>query len=120
MRIRSASRHRSPTKEQAMSTAARLAIDWVERGYIPDMVIRRAIRRLCGHRLRELCAGDGEAAAQLTEAFVRAMDAAETAPLPRLANEQHYEVPAEFFGVVLGAQRKYSCAWWPEGTTDLA
>ena len=103
-----------------MSTAARLAIDWVERGYIPDMVIRRAIRRLCGHRLRELCAGDGEAAAQLTEAFVRAMDAAETAPLPRLANEQHSEVPAEFFGVVLGEQRKYSCAWWPEGTTDLA
>jgi len=48
------------------------------------------------------------------------MDAAETAPLPRLANEQHSEVPAEFFGVVLGAQRKYSCAWWPEGTTDLA
>ena len=29
-------------------------------------------------------------------------------------------MPAEFFGVVLGAQRKYSCAWWPEGTTDLA
>jgi len=103
-----------------MSTAARLAIDWVERGYIPDMVIRRAIRRLCGHRLRELYAGDCKAAAQLTEAFVRAMDAAETAPLPQLANEQHYEVPAEFFGLVLGAQRKYSCAWWPEGTTDLA
>jgi cyclopropane-fatty-acyl-phospholipid synthase len=103
-----------------MSTPARLAIDWVEQGYVPDAVIRRGIRRLCEQRLRELCAGDCEAASQLTEAFVRGMDAAETAPLPHLANEQHYEVPAEFFALALGPRRKYSSAWWREGTADLA
>jgi len=35
------------------------------------------------------------------------------------ANEQHYEVPAEFYTQVLGAQLKYSCCYWPEGISDL-
>ena len=103
-----------------MSAAGRLAIDWVEQGYVPDAVVRRGIRRLCEERLSELCAGDCEAASRLTESFVRSMDAAETAPLPQLANDQHYEVPAEFFALALGPRRKYSSAWWPEGTLDLA
>ncbi len=85
-----------------MSNATRLAIGWVEQGYVPDAVIRRGIRRLCEQRLRELCAGDCEAAALISEDFVREMDAGPAAPLPHLANEQHYEVPAEFFGLVLG------------------
>lgn len=102
-----------------MSNAARLAIGWVEQGYVPDAVIRRGIRRLCEQRLRELCAGDCEAAALLTEHFVREMDAGPAAPLPHLANEQHYEVPAEFFGLALGPRRKYSSAFWAEGTASL-
>jgi len=48
----SASRRRSPTKEQAMSTAARLAIDWVERDYIPDAVIRRGMLWTAATRVR--------------------------------------------------------------------
>lgn len=35
------------------------------------------------------------------------------------ANRQHYEVPAEFFSLVLGAQRKYSCCYYPSATTTL-
>jgi cyclopropane-fatty-acyl-phospholipid synthase len=103
-----------------MTAATRLAINWVEQGYVPDAVIRRGIRRLCELRLRDLACDDAETAAQVTESFVRSMDSAELAPLPHLANEQHYEVPAAFFGLVLGPNRKYSSAWWPEGTRDLA
>ena len=102
-----------------MSYAARLAIDWVEQGHIPDAVIRRGIRRLCEQRLRELNATDCAAAGEQTELFVRSMDASETAPLPHLANAQHYEVPADFFRLALGPHRKYSSAWWPEGTAEL-
>ncbi|NNF17038.1 MAG: class I SAM-dependent methyltransferase, partial [Gammaproteobacteria bacterium] len=36
------------------------------------------------------------------------------------ANEQHYEVPAEFFEQVLGPRMKYSACLWGTGTTDLA
>jgi cyclopropane-fatty-acyl-phospholipid synthase len=103
-----------------MSFAARLAIDWVEQGHIPDAVVRRGIRRLCEQRLRALDATDCAAAAEHSEAFMAAMDTADTAPLPHLANAQHYEVPAEFFRLVLGPHRKYSSAWWPEGVANLA
>jgi cyclopropane-fatty-acyl-phospholipid synthase len=103
-----------------MSYAARLAFDWVEQGHIPDAVVRRGIRRLCEQRLAELDAPDCAAMAERSENFVRAMDAAETAPLAHLANAQHYELPPEFFGLALGPHRKYSSAWWPEGVSDLA
>ena len=47
------------------------------------------------------------------------MDAADTALVPHLANAQHYEVPAEFLGLVLGTHRKYSSCWWPEQVARL-
>ena len=36
------------------------------------------------------------------------------------ANEQHYELPEEFFGLVLGPRRKYSGCLFAEGVADLA
>jgi len=102
-----------------MSTAARVAISWVEQGYVPDNVIRHGIRRLLRQRLAELDVGDCAAVAQRENQFVRMMDTAAIAPLPQLANEQHYEVPAEFFDEVLGEHRKYSSCYWPSATTTL-
>jgi cyclopropane-fatty-acyl-phospholipid synthase len=103
-----------------VSQATRLAINWIEQGLVPDAVVRAGIRRLCEQRLKEIAAADCEPAAQATEAFVRSMDASEIAPLPNRANEQHYELPPEFFALALGPHRKYSSAWWPEGTKSLA
>jgi cyclopropane-fatty-acyl-phospholipid synthase len=103
-----------------MNRTAQLAINWVEQGLVPDAVIRTGIRRLCEQRLNEIAAGNCETAALTAEAFVRSMDNSDIAPLPHLANEQHYEVPAEFFALALGPHRKYSSAWWPGSTTTLA
>jgi len=103
-----------------MNQAIRIATGWIEQGLVPDSVIRRGIRRLCEQRLSDVSAWDCEAASAATEAFVRSMDAAAIAPVPHRANEQHYEVPAEFFALVLGPRRKYSCAWWRDGVADLA
>jgi cyclopropane-fatty-acyl-phospholipid synthase len=102
-----------------VSHAARIAIDWVEQGRVPDAVVRAGIRRLCEQRLRDIEVGDCERAGAATEAFIAAMDSAELAPVPHLANEQHYEVPARFFDLALGPHLKYSSAWWPEGTRTL-
>ncbi len=102
-----------------MNGAARLAIGWVEQGLVPDRVVRAGIRRLCEQRLQDIHAGDAAAAARITEDFVRQMDAADTALVPHLANAQHYEVPAELYALTLGAHRKYSSCWWPEGVTRL-
>lgn len=101
-----------------MSAAGR-AIGWVEQGLVPDAVVRAGIRRLVKQRLSEIRAADAGAAAELTETFVAAMRSAPVALLPARANEQHYEVPAAFFGAVLGAHRKYSSCWWPAGTATL-
>ncbi|WP_395350864.1 SAM-dependent methyltransferase [Variovorax sp. UC122_21] len=95
------------------------AIRWVEKGLVPDTVVRRGIRRLLKDRLSELYAGNTPAVAELTQDFVGRMRSASLAPLPEKANAQHYEVPAAFFGQVLGNHRKYSSCYWPEGTHTL-
>lgn len=102
-----------------MSAIKRAAIDWVDHGLVPDAVVRSAIRRLCEGRLTSIEAGDCERAADAAAAFAEAMDRAPIALIPERANEQHYEVPAEFFGIVLGPHRKYSSAWWPQGVASL-
>lgn len=95
------------------------AIHWVEQGLVPDAAVRVGIRRLLRQRLAELHSGDAEAGARIAEEFFEAMRQAPLALLPEKANEQHYEVPAEFFAAVLGAHRKYSGCWWPEGVDTL-
>lgn len=96
-----------------------LAIAWTERGMVPDLVVRPGIRRLLEQRLADIHADRPAQAAGLADAFAASMHAAPVALLPHKANEQHYEVPAAFFDLVLGARRKYSSCWWPEGVDSL-
>ena len=105
-----------------MSTRTATAVHWVEQGRVPDRVVRLGIQRLLKSRLGELRDGDAAATAALTEAFVADMATAPIAPLPEKANEQHYELPAEFFAAVLGPHRKYSSGFWPgrEATLEAA
>ena len=98
-----------------MPDSTAVAVNWVEQGLVPDRVIRLGIRRLLRARLAELRSGDAVATAALTQAFVDELRAAPLALLPDKANEQHYEVPAVFFGAVLGTHRKYSSCYWGEG-----
>lgn len=101
-----------------MRNAAQLAIDLTEKGLAPDWAVREGIRRLLRERLREIRVDDAEAAAQLTEDFVAAMNAAPVALVPEKANEQHYEVPSSFYDLALGPHRKYSSGYWtPEANT---
>jgi cyclopropane-fatty-acyl-phospholipid synthase len=101
-------------------TVADLAIALTEKGVLPDVLVRTGIRRLLADRLAEIHARNAEDAARESEAFVAGMRRAPIALVPHKANEQHYELPPEFFAQVLGPRRKYSSAWWPEGTTALA
>jgi len=102
---------------QASSTST--AIHWVEQGLVPDGAVRLGVRRLLRQRLVELDSGDPEAVALRSEEFFDGLRDAPLALLPEKANEQHYELPAEFFTSVLGPHRKYSCCWWPEGVQTL-
>lgn len=103
----------------ALPKVVDVALAATERGAVPDVFLRAGIRRLVRTRLEEIHASDAEAAAARAEDFVAGLRAAPIALVPEKANEQHYEVPAAFFGHVLGRHRKYSCAWWPAGVGTL-
>jgi cyclopropane-fatty-acyl-phospholipid synthase len=100
--------------------ATRFAIHLSEQGRLPDVAVRAGIRRLLARRLCDIDTGDLEAEGARSEAFVRAMAEAPIAPLPHLANAQHYELPSAFFATVLGPGRKYSCCLYDVRTTTLA
>jgi cyclopropane-fatty-acyl-phospholipid synthase len=95
------------------------AISWTELGLVPDVAIRAGIRRLLAERLDEIHADDVERAALQLEAFIAEMRLAEIAPLPKAANEQHYELLAGFFTEALGTHRKYSSCYWPPHVHSL-
>ncbi len=97
----------------------RLAIHWFERGLVPDYAIRAAIRRLLVSRAQEISAQDCAAASGIENRFIEGMNAAPIAPMPEIANAQHYEVPAAFFQYCLGRHRKYSSCYWDRNTETL-
>ena len=102
-----------------MVITAQSALQWSEQGYVPDRVIRLGIKRLLAERLIEIDHNDNEKMADAQYQFIRDMADAPIALLPEKANEQHYEVPAEFFHTVLGKFKKYSCCYWPQGVDSL-
>jgi cyclopropane-fatty-acyl-phospholipid synthase len=91
----------------------------MEWGGIPDVFIRFGIRHLLRQRLDSLPLHDPEAGETYLKHFLDSMASGPVALLPDLANQQHYELPPEFFEKVLGARCKYSGCYWPEGVNTL-
>ena len=96
-------------------TAVARAIGLVERTALPDRVTRAGIHALCARTRRRLA---GNAGAE--RAFAATMMHYPVATHTDDANAQHYELPAAFFGHVLGPARKYSCCYYEDGATSLA
>ena len=94
------------------------ALQFAEKGMMPDSFIRAGIRKFVNTRLAEINAADCEAGAKRFFDFIAAMNQSEIAPVPELANAQHYELPEAFFFYCLGENRKYSsCFWLPDTQT---
>ncbi|MGB5987808.1 MAG: cyclopropane-fatty-acyl-phospholipid synthase family protein, partial [Desulfobacterales bacterium] len=90
-----------------------------DQGRLPDSVIRRGIRLLNRQRLwqeQRRAAGDRDAA---LDRFITGMAQSPIALVPDTANDQHYEVPTEFFKAVLGRHMKYSSGYWAGGADTL-
>ncbi|MEP6755976.1 MAG: class I SAM-dependent methyltransferase, partial [Chthonomonadales bacterium] len=97
----------------------KFAIGLVETGNVPDSVIRAGIRSGCRTRLsREHCEDEDSRFERLL-AMANAMRSGQISLQSAAANDQHYELPPEFFGLVLGRHRKYSGCYWPTGITNL-
>ena len=96
-----------------------LLVELAERGMLPDRLIRFGIRKLDKQRLKT----EQRANINVTHgAQARLIENMRQSPIafhPAKANEQHYELPADFFRQVLGKHLKYSGCYWPEGVTSL-
>ncbi len=82
---------------------------------LPDSLTAYGINRLVGRTRRKLASSDPG----FEREFAAAMARRPIAEFTENANAQHYEVPAEFFGLVLGPRRKYSCCLYDTDATGL-
>ena len=93
--------------------------DIAERGWFPQPAVRWGIRRLVRQRESEEVLRLADGRLPVLRRWVEEMRASPVAIAADEANEQHYEVPAAFFQACLGAQLKYSSAFYPKGTETL-
>jgi len=93
-------------------------ISLCEQGYSPDALTRFGMRHLIRRRLRDESIEAEEQFRRFRELLAE-FSAGPIAVATDKANEQHYEVPAEFFRLSLGRHLKYSSGYWPAGVIDL-
>ena len=91
----------------------------VEQGWIPDQVIRFGIRHLCKIRLKELARDNPERFIENNRKLYHDATREQIAVETKKANKQHYELPTEFFKLVLGNYLKYSCSYFKTGRETL-
>ncbi|CAH1778256.1 unnamed protein product, partial [Owenia fusiformis] len=85
-----------------------------------DQMLREGVRQNLANWIRKLeCNGDVEKQHEFKQRFLRKLRDSKIAIETKTANEQHYEVPTDFFITVLGERLKYSCGLWPKGVTTL-
>ena len=94
-------------------------IDLAESSRLPDGLIRLGIRWLCAQRLRDEGRRDVRRRGGRYQQLVDQLRDSRIALDTDLANAQHYEVPAEFFELVLGKHLKYSSGYWENGAQNL-
>ena len=94
---------------------ANAAIRKLQDAPFPDFVARPAIDSLVTEARRRLDR-DGP---HDESAFAGAMALRAIAEHTTAANEQHYELPPEFFEICLGSRLKYSCCLYPDAGTTL-
>jgi len=102
-----------------LSQSTDIALPMVYSGFVPDFLIRFAIRLRCRDHIQLLkCEG-----AELDHAkkmdIVRSLKTMPVAIKTGEANEQHYEVPAAFYDLCLGPRKKYSSGLWPDRSTTF-
>ena len=95
-----------------------VATSLIDRGLMPDTMIRKGIRNLLRNRLKKSVLAEPPKDAMVD--FLASMRGFEgIAPVPEKANAQHYEVPAAFYDACLGRQKKYSSCFYPNLNESL-
>jgi cyclopropane-fatty-acyl-phospholipid synthase len=96
-----------------------LSMRLLESDVVPDWLIRYNIRQLLKQRLVEEDKGDPENQQRHLMALIARLKASPIAINTSEANEQHYEVPTEFYLHCLGKHLKYSSCYYDSPTDSL-
>lgn len=91
----------------------------VEKDRVPDFIIRKNIRKLLTQRLQEVNRGSTEAQQAQLMQLIEELKRSEIAINTKDTDDQHNELPTEFYQYCLGRHLKYSCGFWKKGVTDL-
>lgn len=85
----------------------------------PDWFLRLAIRIILKISLVIKRRGSFEKRELIRQSLIEKLKSSKIAIETDKPNFQHYEVPSNFFSLVLGRFLKYSCCYWPEGIYEL-
>ena len=91
-----------------------------EAGRFPDPVIRAAIYLRLKVKVAVETRGGPSAVDERKQELLADRAAGPVTTHVTAANQQHYEVPSPFFGLILGPRLRYSSCYWPPEVTDLA
>jgi len=91
----------------------------IEKNTVPDLLLRKGIRKLLKQRLDDENKGDAEVQQAHLMSLIGQLKASPIAVNTAEANTQHYEVPTPFYQYCLGKHLKYSCGYWQAGVNDL-
>src|SRR5579872_7406039 len=91
----------------------------IEKDKVPDLLLRKGIRKLLKQRLLDENKGGVEAQQAHLMALIDRLKASPIAVNTADANQQHYEVPTQFYRYCLGKNLKYSSGYWNPGVTDI-
>lgn len=83
-------------------------------GKVPDFLLRKGIRRLIKKRIKKQNKLSVEERFEYLNYFIKELKKQPIAVKTESANEQHYELPPEFFEKILGRNLKYSCCLWSD------
>jgi cyclopropane-fatty-acyl-phospholipid synthase len=89
----------------------------ISSGIVPDFIIRLGIRNFLKIRIRDITPPASTSLQEVKQKFISMMKASPLAVLTGVANDQHYEVPTEFYLSTLGPKLKYSCSYFDKNDT---
>src|SRR6056297_1637002 len=84
------------------------------RGVLPDFLVRKGVQRLIKKRVKKQNRLSIEDRFDYLQKFIKELREQPIAVETEAANEQHYELPPEFFEEILGRNLKYSCCFWSD------
>lgn len=102
-----------------LSNVSERCIPLIHRGIVPDFIIRWGIRVQLRNHLQQLNAVDAVQELINKRDIVEELHSMPIAIETVAANQQHYEVPARFYDLCLGPNKKYSSGLWPAPDTTF-